>query len=181
MKTKPDPFFQIAIFMVSLFAIQIVNSLTGMWLLRFGIIPRTTIGLRGIVFAPLLHVGWGHLMANAAPLAVLLGLLAFGSRQSFWMTTGMIWVLSGLGTWLLGRPGSVQIGASGLIYGLAAFLVVAAWQSRDLRLALIAFLVIFFYGGIVWGLLPTQRGVSWEGHVCGLIAGVMVAKLAKGG
>jgi len=106
---------EIAILILVMFAIQLVNVATGMYLSRFGIIPRTLVGLRGIVFSPLLHGSWGHLLANVEPLAVLLVLLSFNKKRSLWSTTGAIWVTTGLATWLVGRPGSVHIGASGLM------------------------------------------------------------------
>jgi membrane associated rhomboid family serine protease len=86
-----------------------------------------------------------------------------------------IWIASGFAVWLVGRPGAVQIGASGLIYGLAAYLVVAACIRREWKSALAALVVIFLYGGIVRGLLPTHPQVSWEGHLAGAIAGGLVA------
>lgn len=173
---------QITILILIMFAIQLVNVGMGMWLNRFGIIPRSLIGLRGIVFSPLLHGSWRHLMANAGPLAVMLGLLSFQRRHALWSTTAAIWVTSGLAVWLLGRPGSIQIGASGLIYGLASFLITAALIHRDILSGFIAFVVILVYGGLVWGMLPGTPGISWEGHLCGGIAGIVVARFSgKGG
>src|SRR4051812_32350650 len=98
---------------------------------QFGVIPRTIVGLRGIVASPLLHGNWGHLLANVPPLGVMLGLLAFTRSKSLWRITGNLWIASGVGVWLVGRPGYVQIGASGLIYALAAFLVTTACAHRD--------------------------------------------------
>jgi len=169
----------IAILIVVLFAIQLVNVATRMHLSRFGIIPRTVVGLRGIVFSPLLHGNWGHLLANVGALAVLLVLLSFNKKNSLWSTTGAIWVIAGLATWFVGRPGSVQIGASGLIYGVATYLITAAFIYRDLFSGFIAFLVVVAYGGLVWGLLPIHSGVSWEGHLCGAIAGIVVASFSR--
>jgi membrane associated rhomboid family serine protease len=178
-RRRANQLSQIAIFLVALFVIHAVSVATGMWLARFGVIPRTAIGLRGILFSPVLHVSWSHLMANAVPLAVMLCLLALSKKGSLWPITAAIWTLSGLAVWLVGRPGSIQIGASSLIYGLAAFLVTSAWTSRNVKSALVALAVIFFYGGIVWGLLPGTPGVSWEGHLCGAIAGFLVARVTR--
>ena len=166
---------QILCFIAILVAIHAVNGVLGMWFTQFGVMPRTVVGLRGILFSPLLHGNWAHLLANAAPLGVMLGLLAFSRGRSLWSITGAIWIASGTAVWLVGRPGSVQVGASGLIYGLAAFLVTTAWFQRDLKSAVAAIVVLFFYGSIVWGLLPTRQGVSWEGHIAGAVAGVLVA------
>jgi len=182
MRIPPNKtFIEIAEFMFLLFATHVINAVTGMWLTRFGTIPRTVIGLRGILFSPLLHRDWSHLVSNAAPLAGLLCIMAFTNRHALLPNTAAIWLISGAAVWLVGRPGSVQIGASGLIYGLAAFLIAMGWLHRDAKSALAALLVIFLYGGIVWGLLPNKPGVSWEGHLCGAVAGILVANLPHNG
>ena len=169
---------EIATLIAVMFLIQVGNMTTGMWFTQFGIIPRSHIGLRGVVFAPLLHGSWGHLLANVGPLAVMLGLLSLHKKYSLWSATAAIWVTAGLAIWIFGRPGSIQIGASSLIYGLATFLITAGLLDRDLFSALIAFFVIVVYGGLFWGLFPAAHGVSWEGHVCGAVAGIAVAKFS---
>lgn len=162
---------------MALFAVHIVNVISGMSLIQFGVIPRSIAGIRGIIFSPLLHGSWAHLIANTVPLAVMLGLLAFAKGRSLWAITGAIWVFSGIAVWLVGRPGSARIGASGLIYGLAAYLMTAAWVHRDPKSALAALAVFTLYGGIAWGLLPVRQGVSWEGHMAGAIAGFLIARM----
>ena len=171
----PSQAVQILIFVAILVAVHAVNVISGMWFTQFGVIPRSVIGLRGVLFSPLLHGNWAHLLANVAPVAVMLGLLAFSRGRSLWPIVAAIWLASGLAVWLVGRPGAVQVGASGLIYGLAAFLVATAWMHRDVKSAVAALLMIFLYGGIVTGLLPIRQGVSWEGHLAGAVAGVLVA------
>lgn len=169
------PLIQIATLLAALVGVHLVNFIGSMWLTRFGVIPRTFRGLRGILFSPLLHANWAHLAANTVPLGVMLGLLAFSRGKALWPITGALWIGSGIIVWIIGRPGAVQVGASGVIYALAAFLVTSAWQHRDLKSALAALVVLFLYGGIAWGLLPVRQGVSWEGHLAGAIAGVIVA------
>jgi membrane associated rhomboid family serine protease len=171
----PTEFIQILSFLAALFVVHTVNFLTGMSLTQFGVVPRSIRGLRGIVFSPLLHVNWAHLFANSVPLGVMLGLLAFTRGKLLWPITAAIWVAGGLAVWLIGRPGSVQVGASGLIYGLAAFLVTTAWLQRDFKSAAAALVVLVLYGGIAWGVLPTRQGVSWEGHLAGAIGGWLIA------
>jgi membrane associated rhomboid family serine protease len=141
----------------------------------FGILPRTFRGLVGIVFAPLLHLGFGHLFANALPLAVLLVLLFAQSRYHPERTLGALWLGSGVGTWLIGRGDAVHIGASSLIYGVAVYLVAAGWWMRNWRSIIVAVGVVLFYGGMVYGILPKRGMVSWEGHLAGALAGWLVA------
>ncbi|MHA3775182.1 rhomboid family intramembrane serine protease [Verrucomicrobiota bacterium sgz303538] len=170
---------QIAILLLVMYVVQVVSFLTGGWPLQFGIVPRTIHGLRGVLFSPLLHGGWWHLIANTAPLAVMLCLLAFSKRYSLWGIVAAIWGLTGVAVWMIGRPYSVQIGASGVIFGIATFLITTAFIDRSLRSALAAITVLILYGGIVWGLLPGRRGVSWEGHLCGAVSGFFVARMAE--
>lgn len=142
----------------------------------FGILPRTWWGLVGIFFAPLLHLGFAHLSANAIPLLVLLVLL-FGQRHYVPVQTlAFIWIGSGAGTWLIGRGDAVHIGASSLIYGLVIYLVAAGWWMRSWNSIGVALLVLLFYGGIFYGVLPQRGLVSWEGHLAGAITGWMVAR-----
>ena len=168
------PFAQILSFIGLLVVVHAVNVLLDMALTVFGVIPRSLVGLRGVLFSPLLHGDWAHLFANLPPLAVMLGLLAFTRGRKLWPTTFALWAASGLAVWLVGRPLSIQVGASGLIYALASYLVVAAWTRRDLKSGLAALIVLFFYGGIVWGVIPGRPGVSWEGHLAGAIAGGII-------
>lgn len=142
----------------------------------FGIWPRTVPGLVGILLAPLLHANGTHLMANALPLLVLLTLLLGDRHYRPVRTLVMIWLLSGAGTWLIGRGDSVHIGASSIIYGLVTYLVAAAFWLKNWRAALIAVGVVFFYGGIIYGILPRQGPISWEGHLCGALAGLWAAR-----
>jgi membrane associated rhomboid family serine protease len=129
----------------------------------------------GIVFSPLLHLGFAHVFANAFPLFVLLILLFAQRAYSPNRTLALIWFGSGLGTWLIGRGGAVHIGASSLIYGLVVYLIAAGWWLRSWQSILVAVLVLVFYGGIFSGVLPQQGIVSWEGHLAGAIAGLLVA------
>lgn len=142
-----------------------------------GILPRTLHGLAGVFFAPLLHANWQHLIVNTGPLLVLLALLFMNRRNRPWSSLAALWILSGLGTWLIGRGGTSHIGASGLICALAAFLVVAGWRLRHWAALLIAVVVVALYGGLVLAALPwtVAPNVSWESHLSGLLVGVLVA------
>jgi len=141
-----------------------------------GIRPREWSGLVGVIFGPTLHASFGHLLANAVPLWVLLTLLFWDRHYLPGRTLALIWVASGLGTWLIGRGDSTHLGASSLIYGLVTYLVLAGLLMRSWRSVAIALLVVFLYGGIMFGVLPTHRQISWEGHLCGALAGIWAAR-----
>jgi membrane associated rhomboid family serine protease len=164
-----------------LFAVFYINGFLGGGLNGFGILPRTGRGLLGILFSPLLHYNAAHLTTNAFSLFLLLTILFSHREYKPRFALGAVWLLSGFGTWLVGRAwdGSlpiVHIGASGVIYGLVTYLIAAAWWLRSWRSALWAILILFFYGGIFYGVLPQGGIISWEGHLSGAIAGLLVAR-----
>lgn len=163
-----------------LVALTVADALLGHALARFGIVPRTTSGLLGILFSPLLHANFRHVMANAVPLFVLLLLLQSDSRYRPYRTLALIWLASGLGTWLIGRGNAVHIGASSIVFGLAAFLITAGFVMRSWRSAVVAIFVLVLYGGIFYGALPQAGPISWEGHLCGAVAGVWTAARLQG-
>ena len=139
-----------------------------------GIVPRELDGLPGVLWAPFLHYGFGHLLANTLPLLVLGGLVAIKGTSRFLEVTIGVILLGGLGTWLFGRTG-VHLGASGVVFGYFGYLVAAALLERKLRSILLGLTALVLYGGLVWGVIPTTERVSWEGHLAGLLAGVFVA------
>ena len=159
----------------ALFLVLGVEVIFHLNLSQLGIVPRTEAGLPGILFGPLLHANLHHLLANALPLFVLLLLLLSNRAYHPYGTLAFIWLASGLGTWLIGRGNAVHIGASSVIFGLAAFLIVAAFLMRSWRSAFVAIFVFLFYGGIFYGVLPRNGPISWEGHLCGAVAGVIAA------
>lgn len=158
-----------------LFAVRYAEMWLNLPLTRWGIVPRTVAGLWGILWAPLLHANLAHLMANALPLFVLLTLLLSNPRYHPYRTLGWIWLVSGLGTWLIGRSHSLHLGASLLIFGLAAFLIVAGFRMKSWGPAVVALFVIVAFGGIFYGVLPRAGPISWEGHLCGVVAGAWTA------
>ena len=159
-----------------LLLVKAVEILLRLPLGQWGILPRTVAGLPGIIFSPLLHASLSHLAANAVPLFVLLVLLLSHRAYHPWRTLALIWGLSGLGTWLIGRGHAVHLGASSIIFGLAAFLIVAGFQMKSWRSAATAIFVFLFYGGIFYGALPHAGPISWEGHLCGALAGAWTAR-----
>lgn len=155
---------------------EIIDTVPGVDLDQYGIQPREVDGLTGIAAAPMLHAGFDHLVANTS-VFVVLGLLVAWLTRHFWKVTVGVALLGGLAVWLVGAPHSVHVGASGLVYGYAAFLVVYGLVARRVTAVIVAVVVFLVYGSIVWGVLPGQPGVSWEGHLFGAVAGVLLAVL----
>lgn len=163
--------------MFLLFGVEVIFRIN---LSGFGIRPRTETGLLGIAFAPLLHGSLDHLLANAVPLFVLLTLLLSNPVYRPYGTLFWVWIASGLGTWLIGRGNAVHIGASSVIFGLAAFLIAAGIFLRGWRSAFVAIFVFLLYGGIFYGVLPQHGPISWEGHLSGALAGFWAAFARRG-
>lgn len=143
----------------------------------FGIVPRHPIGLRGIVLAPFLHGDYQHLMANSISFVILGWLVMLQRTRDFFIVTFWAMLIGGLGVWLIGASNSVHIGASLLIFGYLGFLLFRGYFQRDIPSIAVSLVVTFLYGGVIWGVLPTTPGVSWEGHLFGFIGGVVAAKL----
>nr|WP_137816299.1 rhomboid family intramembrane serine protease [Gandjariella thermophila] len=167
------------VFIASLYAVELAN-VVGFHdtLERYGVQPRTPSGLIGVLWAPLLHGGWGHLAANTVPVLVF-GFLAMAGGIGQWVAvTVTIWLISGLGVWLTASPGSITVGASGLAFGWLAFLLVRGLFNRSIKQIAVAAVLLFFWGGVLWGVLPGNPMVSWQGHLFGALAGVLAAWLA---
>ncbi|MFP4297484.1 MAG: rhomboid family intramembrane serine protease [Spirulinaceae cyanobacterium] len=142
---------------------------------RFGILPHSIIGLRGIVFAPFLHGGFGHLIANTVPFLILGWLVMWQRTRDFFIVTPIVMLIGGLGTWLFGGT-SIHIGASGLIYGYFGFLLLRGFYERNLASIVVSLGVFFVYGSLIWGVLPTDPRISWQGHLFGFLGGIMAAR-----
>ncbi len=140
-----------------------------------GILPRQVAGLRGIPIAPLLHGSFAHLMANTLPFLALGFLVMLRHSRQFVAVSLTIILISGLGTWLIAPAHTVHIGASGLIFGYFGFLLAAAYTERSPRAIGLALIVIVFYGGLLWGALPQDGPISWQGHLFGLVGGAVAA------
>jgi membrane associated rhomboid family serine protease len=158
-----------------LVVVEFLDQLLGAGLDRFGIIPWTEAGLVGILFAPVLHGGFGHLAANVGPLFILLLILFWNRKYYPERTVILIWLLSGIGTWVIGRRMAVHIGASSIVFGLVSYLIVAAIWMACWRALFFSILVFVLFGGLFYGLFQIEQGVSWEGHLSGAIAGFWVA------
>lgn len=167
----------VAILVGAIWLVFIADAfLPGDWVI-WGITPRTLGGTAGILFSPFLHASLGHLISNTVPL-IILTVLLIGSRSRTWPTIFEIGLLSGILLWIFGRP-VTHVGASGLIYGLIAFLIVAGFIEKRVTALIVAIVVGFLYGGSLFaGVLPTAgKHVSWDGHLMGAIAGCIVASI----
>lgn len=164
-------------FLALLWAIEAVDQFVfGGALDGEGIIARRVDGLDGILWSPLLHGSWTHLEANSLPFLVL-GFLVFAGGVGQWIAvTATVWLLGGFLTWLTGAAGST-IGASGVIFGWLAFLLVRGFFARSARQIVLAVVLFVLYGGVLWGVLPGTPGVSWQAHLFGALAGVLAARL----
>ncbi|MBD1809395.1 rhomboid family intramembrane serine protease [Microcoleus sp. FACHB-SPT15] len=162
-------------FVATIWVLEFVDVFLGGALNRYGILPRNLIGLRGILFAPFLHGNFAHLIANTIPFLTLGWFVMLRETSDFFVVTGITMLVSGLGVWLIGSSG-LHIGASGVVFGYLGFLLARGYFERNIPSILLSVIVGFLYGGAIWGVLPTQPGVSWEGHLFGFIGGVIAAR-----
>lgn len=145
------------------------------YLNQYGIIPRDLIGLRGILLAPFLHGNFNHLVGNTIPFLILGWLVMLQQISDFWRVTGLSMLIGGLGTWLIGQTQSVHIGSSILIFGYLGFLLFRGYFQRNMPSIALSIVVGIFYGSYIFGVVPGQEGISWEGHLFGFIGGVIAA------
>jgi len=157
-----------------------LDALLGHALDLFGVQPWTEQGLWGIFAAPFLHANLAHLVANSASFVVLGWLVLLRSTRHFVWVTVTATIVGGLVAWLLGVPGSVHIGASGVIFGYFGFLMLGGWFARSLGTIVVSGAVTFLWGGLVFGVLPGQPGISWQEHLGGFLGGALVAKWLSG-
>ena len=144
---------------------------------RYGIQPRETAGLIGILFAPLLHGGFGHLIANTIPFISLGWLTMLQEKSDFYVVSIVSALVGGIGVWLFGAPNSVHIGASILIYGYLGFLLLRGYFQKNFPSIALSVFVAIIYGSLIWGVFPSQLGVSWQGHLFGFVGGAIAAKM----
>ena len=140
----------------------------------FGVSPQTLKGLRGLLFSPFIHKDLTHLFNNSYPILILGGLLFSVYRKIALPIFVWLFFISGFWLWIIGRP-SFHIGASGIIYALASFLCISGVIRKNPKLAAVSLIIIFLYGSMIWGIIPTKEPISWEGHLAGFVAGILVA------
>ena len=171
---KYSIFFLPALFILVLFVVEWIEHTYGMRFAKYGVLPRTLEGLKGVLLSPFIHSDWKHLINNALPLFVLTATLGFfykGIAKEVFLWS---WLMSGLWLWAIGRP-SFHIGASGLLYALASFLFFSGFIRKHTKLMSISMFIVFLYGGMVWGIFPMKKHISWEGHLAGALAGLILA------
>ena len=169
-----------AVFVVFFWVLFFANEVYQWNLHMYGVHPRSIEGLVGILAMPFLHGDFNHLFSNTIPFLVSATFLFHFFERKGWTIFFLIWLISGLGIWVVGAERSIHIGASGLVYGLVAFLMTSGFIRRNKNLMALAFILVFLYGSMVWGLFPQyswfqEMNISWEGHLFGALAGVGLA------
>jgi membrane associated rhomboid family serine protease len=163
--------------LAGLWILEFLDQLSGNQLDQFGIHAQDVDGLPEILTAPFLHAGWDHLISNSLPFYVL-GFLVLLSGLARWLASSLIIIaVSGMTAWLLTPPNTIILGASGLIFGWLTYLLARGIWSRRPAQVVIAVLVLVVYGGLIWGILPSTAGISWQAHLGGAIGGVLAAWL----
>ena len=161
-------------FVALIWVIQLLDWALDLEPADFGVRPRQLVGLPGIFFAPLVHGGFAHLLANSPPLLVLGTAMLYLYPGAALRVLPAVYLGTGVAVWLFAR-GSAHVGASGLIYGLVSYIFVAGLIRRDRRAIAASLLVCFMYGALIWGLLPIEPGVSWETHLAAALIGIVLA------
>lgn len=164
-----------------MWAVKILEIALDTSFAKFGLFPLSFGGLLGIVTAPLLHADFSHLFANTTSLFVLLFFLYLFYRSIATRIFILIWLITGFWVWVFGRE-SYHIGASGVVYGLAAFLFISGIIRRNPSLSVVSLIIVFLYGSMVWGVFPEffpKRNISWESHFMGMLSGLILAVLYR--
>jgi len=177
---RPDrttAFKVVLVMLAVMWVSEVVDVATGHKLDELGIEPRDPEGLVGVGTAPFLHAGFGHLLSNTLPFMILGLAVAFEGLKRLALVTAIVMVVGGLGTWLFASAGTVHIGASGLVFGYAAYLIVRGVFNRSLGELALALVVVLFLGGALLGGFVPRAGVSWQGHLFGALGGVLAARL----
>ena len=177
-KSKLSRILTPLLFPIAMWVVYLLSLILNEDFSRLGLIPRNLIGLLGIITSPLIHADFSHLISNTIPL-VILGWILF----SFYPKVAVvlfffIYLITGLFVWIFARP-VYHIGASGLVYGFVSFLFFSGIFRRDNTSIALALVITFLYGGLVWGMIPGWKGISWESHLFGAVTGLIAAYLFR--
>ena len=171
-----------ALLVTLMWVVKVAEMAFSIDLSLWGLMPRNTHGLIGVLTMPFLHGNWEHLLANT-PAVLVLGTALYYCYPTLANPVMLIsWIASGLLTWCIGAPGSTHVGASALIYRLNLFLIVSGFIRRNRMLIVISLIMVFLYGSFIWGMIPAfakLQNISWEGHLSGAIVGVLLAFILR--
>jgi membrane associated rhomboid family serine protease len=162
-------------FLAFLWLIQVFQWLSGLDLGYLGLLPREISGLKGVIFAPLVHADFEHLLSNSVPLFVLSVIILFFYRRTAIAAFTLIYFLTGLSVWIFARENVFHIGASGVVYGLVSYVFWMGVFRRSIQAVILALIVTLLYSGMFLGVLPGQEGISWESHLMGGLVGIFAA------
>jgi membrane associated rhomboid family serine protease len=168
----------VLLLLIPLFFVKIIETTYNLSFTQWGILPRQISGLSGIIFSPFIHGNWSHLINNAIPFLIMGVAIFYFYKEIAWKTFFWIWLMQGVWTWVAARS-SFHIGASGILYGLFGFLLLSGILRMNKALLIISLLVVFEYGSMVWGIFPVKYEVSWESHLWGFAAGLVLAFIFK--
>ncbi|CDZ78689.1 Rhomboid family protein [Legionella massiliensis] len=168
----------LAVILAIPWAVFFLNQMMGKRLLYLGIIPRHLIGLPGIILSPLLHANFNHLFFNSIPLAVLANFILINGLTYFLWATLIITLLSGILVWCFAKPG-IHVGASGVITGYWGLLVSDIFNQGSATAIILGLISVYYFAGIFFGIFPGKKGVSWEGHLFGLLSGLATSYLIR--
>ena len=168
------------VFLLIMWSIKFIEIFYNTSYVDFGVLPRSFEGLKGILFSPIIHKDFNHLINNSMPIIVLGSSLIYFYPEIKFKLISWLYFTSGILLWGIGRE-SFHIGASGFIYALAGFIFFSGLMKKNKRLSALSLVVVFIYGSMFWGLLPTHENVSWEGHLSGLITGLIIGFYRKEG
>ena len=164
-----------------MWAVEVVDVIADHQLDQYGIEAREPQGLDGIVTAPFLHVGFGHLISNTIPFVIMGLLIAVEGARRLVAVFAIVALVSGLGTWIVAPEGSIHVGASGVVFGFATYLIARGWFNRRTSQIAIGLVIVVIWGGVLVGVLQPRDGISWQGHLFGAIGGVVAARVPAGG
>ena len=164
-----------------MWAVEVVDVIADHQLDQYGIEAREPQGLDGIVTAPFLHVGFGHLISNTIPFVIMGLLIAVEGARRLVAVFAIVALVSGLGTWIVAPEGSIHVGASGVVFGFATYLIARGWFNRRTSQIAIGLVILVIWGGVLVGGLQPREGISWQGHLFGAIGGVVAARVLAGG